>query len=351
MAEPGKSPSANNAPHWDAQLGEHIYRFVQGSSGAKLLCEIFTLLVDESVCLTLLVSGWFSTLALRANGYETDVTCLPEAFVDCYLLFMTWSVMETVIKLVLRQPRPAYGKQKPLSDTLIPGDQYSFPSGHSLRAFAMARVASQSPSLGAAGLLVTGNWEFVLLAIASVSAFSRIGLGRHSPLDVIAGSTLGFFVGGGFWLSPLHRFHCQLIAATYYACIGFAAITSGRARTFLGIQNSSQVATFLALPMWGSWTFVAGRFDGFGSFHADQPFRVPHHVFGECGVPPEVGPPNELLAGLSMFFCAFGLLGAAFYAGGGWWILLPAGVAFAALGVELLAGAAGVPSLLDGVLG
>ena len=69
--------------------------------------------------------------------------------------------------------------------TLLPPDQFSFPSGHSMTAFSVAVPLSLFyPSLEA-GLL------FCALSIA----FSRILLGLHFLSDVMVGSSLGAVIG------------------------------------------------------------------------------------------------------------------------------------------------------------
>ena len=69
--------------------------------------------------------------------------------------------------------------------TLLPPDQFSFPSGHTMTAFSVAVPLSLFyPSLEA-GLL------FCALSIAA----SRILLGLHFLSDVVAGSTLGAILG------------------------------------------------------------------------------------------------------------------------------------------------------------
>ncbi|OGG01569.1 hypothetical protein A2Z33_00105 [Candidatus Gottesmanbacteria bacterium RBG_16_52_11] len=64
---------------------------------------------------------------------------------------------------------------------------YAFPSGHATVAFAMAMVLSDAEPGFRGG--------FYLLAFGI--AFSRVYLGVHYPLDVIAGSLLGTAIG---WL-------------------------------------------------------------------------------------------------------------------------------------------------------
>jgi undecaprenyl-diphosphatase len=76
--------------------------------------------------------------------------------------------------------------------TLLPPDQFSFPSGHTITAFAVAVCLSQFyPSL-ALGLL---------FCAASVAA-SRILLGMHFLSDVLAGAAIGTALAfGAAWLA------------------------------------------------------------------------------------------------------------------------------------------------------
>lgn len=68
---------------------------------------------------------------------------------------------------------------------LLPPDQFSFPSGHTMTAFAVATpVAAQFPEAAA------GVW-FCAVSIA----ISRIVLGMHFFSDVLAGAALGWWLG------------------------------------------------------------------------------------------------------------------------------------------------------------
>ena len=68
---------------------------------------------------------------------------------------------------------------------ILPPDKYSFPSGHSITAFAVAI------SIG----LFYPELQVSLLTVAFLIASSRIILGMHFLSDVLAGSALGVALG------------------------------------------------------------------------------------------------------------------------------------------------------------
>jgi undecaprenyl-diphosphatase len=68
---------------------------------------------------------------------------------------------------------------------ILPPDKYSFPSGHSITAFAVAF------SVG----LFYPDLQAPLLAVAALIASSRIILGMHFSSDVLAGSLIGVGLG------------------------------------------------------------------------------------------------------------------------------------------------------------
>src|ERR1700679_1304725 len=68
---------------------------------------------------------------------------------------------------------------------ILPPDKYSFPSGHSITAFAVAL------SIG----LFYPDLQIGLLAVEVCIASSRIILGMHFLSDVLAGSAIGILLG------------------------------------------------------------------------------------------------------------------------------------------------------------
>jgi undecaprenyl-diphosphatase len=91
-----------------------------------------------------------------------------------------------VVKRASRRKRPCQ-MQPHCWATVLPPDQFSFPSGHSITAFAIAMcIGSFYPPLLAC-----------LLFCAGCIAVSRILLGMHFVSDVLVGSLMGAFLGYG----------------------------------------------------------------------------------------------------------------------------------------------------------
>lgn len=91
-----------------------------------------------------------------------------------------------VLKRLINRRRPCEMEPHCWAE-LAPPDAYSFPSGHTMVAFAVAvPVAAFFPEL-----------QLTLLACAASIGLSRIVLGMHFLSDVIAGGALGAALG--FW--------------------------------------------------------------------------------------------------------------------------------------------------------
>jgi undecaprenyl-diphosphatase len=88
-----------------------------------------------------------------------------------------------VLKAIIPVERPSlrYPEPRPLVHT--PHD-HSFPSGHAATSFACAAVL--------AAAVPRFRWLFYVLAAAI--ALSRVYVGVHYPLDVVAGAALGLLV-------------------------------------------------------------------------------------------------------------------------------------------------------------
>ncbi len=84
------------------------------------------------------------------------------------------------LKTKTGRPRPC-ARHALIRTTVLPLDQHSFPSGHTLHAVAFSTVAVfHYPRLG-----------WLLLPFTTLVALSRLVLGLHYPSDVLAGALLG----------------------------------------------------------------------------------------------------------------------------------------------------------------
>lgn len=96
---------------------------------------------------------------------------------------VSWALVELVIKPLVARPRPTLE----MGAIIVGGlkNDFSFPSGHATIAFAMAAVLSlYEPKLT--------KWFYALALFISLS---RIYLGVHYPVDVLAGGALGWGIG------------------------------------------------------------------------------------------------------------------------------------------------------------
>ena len=112
---------------------------------------------------------------------------------------MQFFMLVTVLLLVLAVTQGLKGlidRDRPFTtypdiEKLSSGGDSSFPSGHTLEAFAMAAVISL--------LFSRKTIRIPVFIWAILVAYSRIALGVHYPSDVLAGIMIGMFIG---WVVP-----------------------------------------------------------------------------------------------------------------------------------------------------
>jgi len=132
--------------------------------------------------------SFYAISLVRKNAYGQHTSLLAgEAVADA-------EILTTVMKHVDRRLRPSglspYGD---FDDTwfrapeTLSGGQSSFPSGHTIAAFAVATIFADRYR--------NHRWApWVAYGLAGLVGFSRITLSAHFPSDVFAGAALGYLI-------------------------------------------------------------------------------------------------------------------------------------------------------------
>jgi undecaprenyl-diphosphatase len=116
----------------------------------------------------------------------------------CLAAWATSGIISTGAKQLVNRERPT---RVAAAEARTPGEHLrskkSFPSGHTVSAFALAFVIAPR---------VRRRWRAVPWLLAAAVGFSRIYLGVHWPLDVVGGAAIGvasaaLVVAGANWLA------------------------------------------------------------------------------------------------------------------------------------------------------
>ena len=104
-----------------------------------------------------------------------------------------------VIKKTVQRSRPCneLSLQPPARIVSGCGGGYSFPSSHATNHFAIATLLFLTWGR------IWGRWRYLLLFWAASIALAQVYVGVHYPLDILAGSALGLFIGWA--VSRLYR--------------------------------------------------------------------------------------------------------------------------------------------------
>ncbi len=133
----------------------------------------------------------------------------------------------------------------------------SFPSGHTITAFAAAAALCASLDMR------PGHMRYVVitasLALASLVGVSRMAVGAHWPTDVVAGAGLGWLAGlSGVWLCERFTAWWQRSSAQVLVLLALAAFTieahqsvaaSGGAVWVVWLASASLVSTLVLKAM------------------------------------------------------------------------------------------------------
>lgn len=137
-------------------------------------------------------AGWFKGTLFILAGVVRDLRArlVPLTGLVIATAFVTGDAASGAIKEAVDRKRPPVDDPQHLTAAVELPSSPSFPSGHATTAFAAAAaVAVLMPRL---------RWP--ALALAALVALSRVYLGVHFVLDVLAGAALGLLIGAGIAL-------------------------------------------------------------------------------------------------------------------------------------------------------
>jgi undecaprenyl-diphosphatase len=108
----------------------------------------------------------------------------PEVFPLTLLAVLLGETVSRTLKLVVDRERPAFRYPEPEPLMYIPHTN-SFPSGHATVSFACAATIAR---------FAPRNVVPLLYVLAALIAWSRVYVGAHYPLDVLAGALIGLAI-------------------------------------------------------------------------------------------------------------------------------------------------------------
>ena len=161
-------------------LDETVFRAIYESAGplTVVVATVITHLGTRGGMWTLLAIG----LALFGRGLTRRV-----GLALGLALIANVTLSELLLKRMVARPRPWKTLGVPLRDTIVNPESFAFPSGHAVSAFAAAVILGTWMP----------RWRWAWLSLAALIALSRVQLGAHYPLDVVAGGLLGAAIGWG----------------------------------------------------------------------------------------------------------------------------------------------------------
>ncbi|KAK1326837.1 hypothetical protein QJS10_CPA01g02725 [Acorus calamus] len=188
-----QEPSIESPPSPPSILRRLIEKDISLSLRIHTLCQP----VPRWLLKTLEISGdgrfWFPVpIALLFSPLPSSSAQARSILIGLLIGSLLDLALVGSIKHLIRRPRPVYNKGMHLTFAV---DHWSFPSGHSSRVFFIAAFLYLSLVYGDGGDLRPSSFLGMVFVWSAVTSVSRVLLGRHFALDVIAGAALGVFEG------------------------------------------------------------------------------------------------------------------------------------------------------------
>ncbi|KAL3619397.1 hypothetical protein CASFOL_036967 [Castilleja foliolosa] len=159
---------------------------------------------DGRLFFPIILSSIFTTTPIATlTTTTTPISAASVLLLNLIIGSLLDLILICLIKHLIQRPRPVYNKNMFLSFSV---DHWSFPSGHSSRVFFIAVfcffysyqirevLVTSVENIGAESWIME-HFVVVVWIWAGVTSVSRVLLGRHFVLDVVAGACLGVFEG------------------------------------------------------------------------------------------------------------------------------------------------------------
>lgn len=175
---------------WDAGFLLYIQEYIR-SDFLNPIMKVLTHSGDKGILLIVLILALLFIPRTRAIGIMSTISIAIEALLNNVLL-----------KNLIARTRP-YDEIKGLVNLVGKQSDYSFPSGHTGAAFAVAGAMLVVALFGLPMIEKTGEFKredpsltfklisVILIMYATLLAFSRMYVGVHYPTDVLCGLLLG----------------------------------------------------------------------------------------------------------------------------------------------------------------
>jgi membrane-associated phospholipid phosphatase len=144
--------------------------------------------LDQFLYIISLTTSFISigiVLTILITSLKTKSKPLRIVFFKMLAVLIIAALISFTLKNIIIRERPF--KTYPDIEKLSEAGSSSFPSGHTLEAFAMAVALS----------ILVPKRKFIIPVFiwASLVAYSRMALGVHYPSDVLSGMIIGSFIG------------------------------------------------------------------------------------------------------------------------------------------------------------
>lgn len=173
--------------HWGHQLfGDEMNFVIPFLDGLMLFFSKI-----GSVAAVWFVLGLVFAFLEKKKGLKSVIAFL-------WPLFLAIALSYILVNLTLK---PLIGRMRPnfvIPQTILLGSvhyDFSFPSGHTTSSFAAAFVLVKKFKVKARVINLGPIWPCFVMCLAVLISFSRIYIGVHYPLDVLAGMVLGAMIG------------------------------------------------------------------------------------------------------------------------------------------------------------